>query len=60
MKAIEFWKDLCQRLCYLLNRSVFDSLSRKFRKIELVQDNSVILGEPCVDAPWWSAPEIDL
>ena len=29
---------------------------RKSRKSELVQDNLVILGELCVDAPWWSAP----
>ena len=59
MKVIEFWKDLCQKLCCLLNRSVFDSLTRKHRKSELVQDNLVILGEPCVHASWWNAPNID-
>ena len=48
----KFWKDLCQKLCCFLNRSVFDSPTRKSRKSELVQDNLVILGEPCVDAPW--------
>ena len=30
---------------------VFDSPMRKSRKSELVQDNLVILGELCVDAP---------
>ena len=52
----KFWKDLCQKLCCFLNRSVFNSSTRKSKKSELVQDNLIILGEPCVDAPWWSAP----
>ena len=56
LKGIEFLKDLYQKLCCLLKRSVFDSPTRKRRKSELKQDNLVILGEPCVDAPWWSAP----
>ena len=44
MKAIEFWKDLCQKLCCLLNRNAFNSPTRKHRRNELVQDNLVILG----------------
>ena len=59
IKVIEFWKELSQKLCCLLNRSVFNSSMRKCRKGVLVQDNSVIFNEPCVDAPWWSAPKID-
>ena len=54
--GLEFWKDLCRKLCCLLNRNVFNFPTRKRRKSELVQDNLVILSELCVDAPWWSAP----
>ena len=39
MKVVEFWKDLCQKLCNFLNRAVFDSPTRKHRRSELLQDN---------------------
>ena len=56
IKLKEFWKDLCQKFYYFLNRSVFDTSMKKRRKSELVQVNSVIMGEPYVHVPWWRAP----
>ena len=52
-KNMKHWwrqKNLCQKLRCLLGRGVINSLSRKYRKKELVKDKSINLGEPGVGA----------
>ena len=49
-------RPLSKIVLFVEQECVFDSPSMKRRKSELVQDILVILGMPCVDAPWWSAP----
>ena len=39
-----------------MNRIMFDSLTKKHRRTELVQDNLVALREQCVHATSWSYP----
>ena len=41
---------------YRIKQECFYSPRRKHKRNELVQNNSVIFGKPCVGAPWRSAP----